>query len=47
MIFPQLVDHAGYTTKFILFSGIADQNTTGVLGFIRPDGQDLSLTIVR
>jgi hypothetical protein len=45
LIFPQIADRGGYTTQFILFSGAASQNTTGMLRFARPDGQDLNLTV--
>jgi len=45
LIFPQIADRGGYTTQFILFSGVASQNTTGLLRFAQPDGQDLNLIV--
>jgi hypothetical protein len=45
MFFPQIADRGGYKTQFILFSGVAAQNTTGTLRFFRPDGQDLNLVL--
>ena len=45
LIFPQIVDGGGYTTQFVLFSGITNQNTTGVLNFFGQDGQPLNLTV--
>jgi hypothetical protein len=45
LIFPQIVDGGGYTTQFILFSGITDQNTTGILSFFGQSGQPLNLTV--
>jgi hypothetical protein len=45
LIFPQIVDGGGYTTQFILFSGITDQNTTGILSFFGQNGQPLNLTV--
>ena len=43
--FPQIVDGGGYSTQFVLFSGITDQNTTGILSFFGQDGQPLNLTV--
>ena len=45
LLFPQIVDQGGYTTQFILFSGIAGQRTTGVLAFFGQNGR-LSLTAI-
>jgi hypothetical protein len=45
LVFPHIVDGGGYATQFILFSGIANQNTTGILGFVGQDGQALNLTV--
>jgi hypothetical protein len=45
LVFPQIVDGGGYTTQFVLFSGITDQNTTGILSFFGQDGQPLNLTV--
>lgn len=45
LFFPHIVDRGGFSTQFILFSGIAGQSTTGTLRFLRQDGQDLSLLV--
>ena len=45
LIFPQIVDQGGYSTQFILFSGVAGQSTTGTLRFFGQDGQPLTLTV--
>jgi hypothetical protein len=45
LIFPQIVDGGGYATQFILFSGITDQNTTGILSFFGQNGLPLNLTV--
>ena len=45
LFFPSIADRGGYKTQFILFSGIASQNTTGTLRFFRPDGQDLNFVV--
>ncbi len=45
LIFPHIVDRGGYTTQFILFSGIAGQTSTGSLRFFAQDGQALNLSI--
>ncbi len=45
LMFPHIVDRGGYTTQFILFSGLAGQSTAGTLRFFGQDGQPLSLTV--
>jgi hypothetical protein len=45
LIFPHIVDRGGYTTQFVLFSGISGQATTGTLRFFAQDGQPLNLTL--
>jgi hypothetical protein len=45
LIFPHIVDGGGYTTQFILFSGISGQSTQGNLVFLSGAGQPLNLTI--
>ena len=45
LLFPHLVNGGGYTTQFILFSGIAGQSTSGNLRFIKQDGSGFSLTV--
>jgi hypothetical protein len=45
LFFPQIVDRGGYSTQFILFSGVAGQRTTGALAFFGQNGQPLNLTV--
>lgn len=45
LLFPHLVNGGGYTTQFILFSGVAGQTTTGNLRFFKQDGSSFSLTL--
>lgn len=45
VIFPQIADQGGYSTQFILFSGVAGQRTTGMVRFFGQDGQPLNLTV--
>ena len=45
IIFPIVVDRAGFSTQFVFFSGITGQRTAGTLEFFGPDGQPLNLTI--
>ena len=45
MIFPHIVEGAGYTTQFILFSGKPGQASSGTLRFLGQDGQPLKLGI--
>ena len=42
---PHFVDGGGYTTQFILFSGSANQSSSGTLRFFSQTGQPLSLTL--
>jgi hypothetical protein len=44
-IFPQIADQGGYSTQFILFSGVFGQRTTGTLAFFGQNGQPLNLTV--
>jgi hypothetical protein len=44
-VFPHLVNGGGYTTQFILFSGVAGQSSSGNLHFLKQDGTDFSLTV--
>ena len=44
-IFPELVDLGGYTTSFVLYSGVAGQVSTGVLSFYARDGSPLPLNL--
>ena len=45
IVFPQIADGAGYSTQFILFSGSAEQSSSGLLRFFGPHGQTLTLSI--
>jgi hypothetical protein len=45
LLFPHIVDGGGYRMQFVLFSGVLNQNTTGVLRFFAQNGQSLNLTI--
>jgi hypothetical protein len=45
MLFPHLVNGGGWSTQFILFSGVAGQTTAGNLRFFKQDGSGLSLTL--
>jgi hypothetical protein len=44
LFFPQILDGGGFTTQFVLFSGVADQATTGTLRFVSQNGQALGLS---
>jgi hypothetical protein len=44
-LFPHLANGGGYTTQFILFSGISGQTSGGTLNFVQPDGTPLDLNI--
>jgi hypothetical protein len=43
--FPEIADSQGYTTQFILFSGQANQSTSGTLQMTSPVGAPLNLTL--
>ena len=43
--FPHIVDSAGWSTQFNLFSGIAGQASTGTLSFIDTEGEPWDLPI--
>ena len=45
LIFPQLVDTGGWTTQFILFSGVAGQSSSGSMTFVSPSGEGLGLVV--
>jgi YVTN family beta-propeller protein len=45
LFFPQLADGGGYTTQFILFSGVAGQNLNGSLKFFGQNGQPWTLPV--
>lgn len=43
LLFPHLVNGGGYTTQFVVFSGIAGQAVSGSIRFFRQDGTGLPL----
>ena len=43
--FPQIADSGGWTTQFVLFSGIAGQASSGTLQFFDPSGDAFGLTL--
>jgi hypothetical protein len=45
MYFPQVADGGGYTTQFILFSGIAGQAASGNLQLVKQDGSAFGLRL--
>jgi hypothetical protein len=45
MIFPHLVDLGGYTSEFVLYSGVAGQTASGVLSFYTQTGAPLLLNL--
>ena len=44
-LFPQLADSGGYTTQFILFSGLPGQVSSGIVRFFNANGQALDLAL--
>jgi len=45
LLFPHFVDGDGYTTQFIVFSGLAAQTTSGTLRFLNASGQTIPLSV--
>jgi hypothetical protein len=45
VIFPHLVNLGGYTTEFVLYSGVAGQTSSGVMSFYTQSGLPLSLNL--
>jgi hypothetical protein len=45
LLFPHFVNGGGYTTQFILFSGIAGQTSSGALQFFDQKGNPLPLSL--
>jgi hypothetical protein len=43
--FPYIVNAGGYTTQFVLFSGLPGQTSSGNLKFAKQDGSSLNLTV--
>src|SRR5439155_18458510 len=45
LFFPHFADSGGYTTQFILFSGVAGQSSSGTLQLFSDSGQTLNLSL--
>ena len=45
LLFSHIVDGEGWTTQFILFSGVAGQSSSGTLRFFSDNGTPLDLTL--
>jgi hypothetical protein len=45
LLFPHVVDGVGFSTEFVLFSGILGQNGTGKIQLTGQNGQALTLTV--
>ena len=45
LVFPHLADTGGWTTQFVLFSGIAGQTASGTMSFVSDSGQALPLVV--
>jgi hypothetical protein len=45
LLFPHIAAGGGYTTQFVLFSGVTNQSTTGTLRFVGSQGQALNLIV--
>jgi hypothetical protein len=43
--FPDIVNGGGFTTQFVVFSGVAGQTSSGNLKFLKSDGTGFSLTV--
>lgn len=43
--FPQIANGDGFTTEFILFSGVSGQSSEGSIEFFGPDGTPMSLPV--
>jgi hypothetical protein len=44
-VFPHFVDGGGYTTQFVLFSGLAGQPSAGLLRFFSASGEPFELPL--
>jgi photosystem II stability/assembly factor-like uncharacterized protein len=44
LYFPQVADGGGFTTQFILFSGVVGQVSSGTLNLIKQDGSPFGIT---
>ena len=45
LLFPHIVDTGGWTTQFVLFSGVAGQSSSGSMTFVSQSGAALGLTV--
>jgi hypothetical protein len=45
LLFPHFADGGGYTTQFVLFSGLAGQSPSGNLRFFSQTGQPLTVSL--
>jgi hypothetical protein len=45
MVFPHIVEGAGYTTQFVLYSNAPAQSASGTLRYVGQDGQPLKLSM--
>jgi hypothetical protein len=45
LLFPQVVDGGGFTTQFVLYSGISGQRSNGTMQFTGSAGQAMILTV--
>jgi ABC-type branched-subunit amino acid transport system ATPase component len=43
VVFPEIVNGAGWTTQINLFSGVTNHATSGTLTFVRPDGTSFNI----
>jgi hypothetical protein len=43
--FPHIVNGGGFTTEFILFSGLEGQTSAGNLTFVKQDGSSFNLNV--
>lgn len=45
LVFPHIAEGGGFTTQFIILTGLAGQSSTGVLRFVDEQGRPLNLTL--
>jgi hypothetical protein len=45
LVFPHIVDSGGYTTQFILFSGVVPRPSVGRVRFFSQNGRPLTLSL--
>src|SRR5207249_4723470 len=46
ILFPHFVDNGGYTTQFIVYSGAADQQASGLIRLFGQNGQPLDVNLL-